>query len=161
MRAAAEKLGYRANARVGELMAHIRQARPLAKAEPLALVYLEGGRAAAKKNGFAQVVEEGARRHAETRGYRLDAFWLSEVEGNARRLAGILTARGISGVLFAPTTGAGRIGEFCDGGGGEVGVERVAAAGGASSLRGDEGSVAEAGGGGRAQAGGDGGGGDE
>ena len=109
VRAAAEKLGYRANARVGELMAHIRQARPLAKAEPLALVYLEGGRAAAKKNGFAQVVEEGARRHAETRGYRLDAFWLSEVEGNARRLAGILTARGISGVLFAPTTGAGRI----------------------------------------------------
>jgi LacI family transcriptional regulator len=109
VRAAAEKLGYRANARVGELMAHIRQARPLGKAEPLALVYLEGGRAAAKRSGFAQVVEEGARRHAETRGYRLDAFWLSEVEGNARRLAGILTARGISGVLIAPTTGAGRV----------------------------------------------------
>ena len=109
VRAAAEKLGYRPNARVGELMAHIRQARPLAKAEPLALVYLEGDRAAAKKNGFAQVVETAARKHAAECGYRLDAFWLSEVDGNARRLAGILVARGISGVLFAPTAGRERI----------------------------------------------------
>ncbi|CAM2957985.1 LacI family DNA-binding transcriptional regulator [Rariglobus hedericola] len=109
VRAVADKLGYRPNARVGELMAHIRQARPLAKAEPLALVYLEGDRATAKKNGFAQIVEASARLHAAHRGYRLDAFWLSEVEGNARRLAGILTARGISGVLFAPTVGEKRI----------------------------------------------------
>lgn len=109
VRATAEKLGYRPNARVGELMAHIRQARPLAKAEPLAFVYLVGDRATAKKNGFSQVVETGARRHAESRGYRLDTFWLAEVEGNARRLAGILSARGISGVLFAPTVGRERI----------------------------------------------------
>lgn len=103
MRAAAERLGYRPNARVGELMAHIRLARPLAKAEPLAFVYLEGDRAAAAGNGFAQQVERAARRHAERRGYRLDAFWLKGVEGNARRLADILEARGIGGVLFAPT----------------------------------------------------------
>jgi DNA-binding LacI/PurR family transcriptional regulator len=109
VRAAAEKLGYRPNARVGELMAHIRQARPLATAEPLALIYLEGSRASAAKNGFAQMVENAARQHAERLGYRLDAFWLSEVEGNARRLAGILAARGISGVLFAPTAGRERI----------------------------------------------------
>jgi len=108
VRAAADKLGYRPNARVGELMAHTRQARPLAKAEPLALVYLEGDRAAARR-GFAQEVETAARSHAAECGYRLDAFWLSEVEGNARRLAGILTARGISGVLFAPTAGRERI----------------------------------------------------
>ena len=88
-------------------MAHIRQARPLARAEPLALVYLEGDRAAARR-GFAQEVETAARRHAEECGYRLDAFWLSEVENNARRLAGILGARGISGVLFAPTVGRER-----------------------------------------------------
>lgn len=105
----AERLGYRPNARVGELMAHIRQARPLAKAEPLALVYLEGDRAMAKQNGFAQVVEKAARAHAAERGYRLDAFWISEVEGNTRRLAGILSARGITGVLFAPTIHRGRI----------------------------------------------------
>lgn len=109
VKAVADKLGYRPNARVGELMAHIRQARPLAKAEPLALVYLEGDRASARQSGFAQVIETAASQHAVERGYRLDAFWLSEVEGNARRLAGILSARGISGVLFAPMTGQGRI----------------------------------------------------
>lgn len=109
VRAVAEKLGYRPNARVGELMAHIRQARPLAKAEPLAFIYLEGERAASKHGGFAKDVEMAARRHAAERGYRLDAFWLSEVEGNARRLGGILSARGISGVLFAPTRGKRRI----------------------------------------------------
>jgi LacI family transcriptional regulator len=89
-------------------MAHIRQARPLAKAEPLALVYLEGDRAAAWR-GFEQEVETAARSHAAECGYRLDAFWLSEVEGSVRRLAGILRARGISGVLFAPTAGCERI----------------------------------------------------
>lgn len=109
VQAVAARLDYRPNARVGELMAHIRQARPLAKAEPLALVYLEGDRAAAKRSGFAQVVELAARQHAARRGYRLDAFWLSEVEGNARRLAGILNARGISGVLFAPTVSRAHI----------------------------------------------------
>jgi LacI family transcriptional regulator len=109
VRAVAENLGYRPNARVGELMAHIRRARPLAQAEPLAFIYLEEDRAAAKRSGFAQMVETAARRHAAERGYRLDTFWLSEVEGNARRLAGILSARGISGVLFAPTVGQERI----------------------------------------------------
>jgi LacI family transcriptional regulator len=109
VRKTAEALGYRPNARVGELMAHIRQARPLAKAEPLALVYLEGDRTTAKQDGFAQVVEKAARLHSAERGYRLDAFWLSDVGGNARRLAGILSARGITGVLFAPTVRKGRI----------------------------------------------------
>jgi LacI family transcriptional regulator len=109
VRRVAERLGYRPNARVGELMAHIRRARPLGQAEPLAFVYLERDRAAAKQNAFAQIVEAAARRHAAERGYRMDTFWLSEVDGNARRLAGILSARGISGVLFAPTVGRERI----------------------------------------------------
>lgn len=109
VRAAADKLGYRPNARVGELMAHIRLGRPLAKAEPLALVYLDGDLKTSAKNGFGLAVATAAREHAAKRGYRLDTFWLSEVEGNTRRLAGILTARGISGVLFAPTVRRERI----------------------------------------------------
>lgn len=109
VRAVAERLGYRPNARVGELMAHIRRARPLSGAEPLAFVHLDGRRVETERNGFALYVEDAARAHAEQRGYRLDAFWLAEVDGNARRLGGILSARGISGVLFAPTTRQTRI----------------------------------------------------
>lgn len=102
VKAMAEKLGYRPNARVGELMAHIRRARPLGQAEPLAWVYLEGAKAGRGRYAFAEAAEGAARAHAAERGYRLDAFWLTDVGGNARRLAGILKARGISGVLFAP-----------------------------------------------------------
>ncbi len=102
VRAAAEQLGYRPNARVGELMAHIRRAKPLASAEPLAFVYLEGARSGAKAGGFSRKVENAARVHAAERGYRLDTFRLADVKGSARRLAGILRARGIGGVLFAP-----------------------------------------------------------
>ena len=109
VREAAERLGYRPNARVGELMAHIRKARPLARAEPLALVHLEGKPDATSVNSFARRVEMAARVRAEARGYRLDTFWLSQVRGNARRLADILEARGISGVLFAPTVDERRI----------------------------------------------------
>lgn len=109
VRAVAERLGYRPNARVGELMAHIRRARPLSGAEPLAFVHLDGDRESAEAGGFARYVEQAARAHAERRGYRLDSFWLADVAGNARRLGGILAARGISGVLFAPTTRAARI----------------------------------------------------
>lgn len=109
VRAAAEKLGYRPNARVGELMAHIRRSRPLSVAEPLAFVHLEGTRGESRQTGFARHVEGAARGHAEKRGYRMDAFWLEEA-GGAARLAGILAARGIAGVLFAPTTRPSRIG---------------------------------------------------
>jgi LacI family transcriptional regulator len=104
VRAIAERLGYRPNARVAELMAHIRRARPLSGAEPLAFVHLDGARDTIPGTGFARYVEIAARAHAELRGYRLDTFWLADVEGNARRLGGILSARGISGVLFAPTS---------------------------------------------------------
>lgn len=109
VREVAERLGYRANARVAELMAHIRRGRSPGEGEPMALVYLEGGRVAAKRRGFAQGVELAARRHAAERGYRLDTFWLTEVAGNARRLAGILSTRGIKGVLFAPMVGTERM----------------------------------------------------
>ncbi|HTJ78451.1 MAG TPA: LacI family DNA-binding transcriptional regulator [Rariglobus sp.] len=108
VQAVASKLGYRPNARVGELMAHIRRARPLEKVEPLALVYVQGDRISAESE-FSKQVETAARKHATECGYRLDTFRLTDVEGNARRLAGILRARGVSGVLFFPTAGRDRI----------------------------------------------------
>jgi LacI family transcriptional regulator len=106
VKAAAAALGYRPNARVAELMAHIRGARHLPTADRLALVWLEGTRASSAKNEFRLKILGKARACAAARGYRLDEFWLDSVEGNAPRLAGILRARGISGVVFAPVTRA-------------------------------------------------------
>jgi LacI family transcriptional regulator len=109
VKAAAAALGYRPNARVAELMAHIRGARRLPAAERLALVWLEGSRPTGARDGFQRKILNGARTRAAARGYRLDEFWLEAVENNAPRLAGILRARGIAGVVFAPVSHTARV----------------------------------------------------
>lgn len=100
VRELAGRLGYRPNARVAELMSHIRSARPSRGGDVLALVWLEGTRSEA--NEFSRAVQAGASRRADARGFLLESFWLEEVEGSARRLADILRARGVAGVVFAP-----------------------------------------------------------
>lgn len=100
VRAVAEKLGYRPNPRVGELMSHIRSGRAVSRGDVLALVCLEGRRA--EEDGFLRRVMAGARRRASQRGFGLEIFWLEEVEGSVARLASILRARGVAGVVFAP-----------------------------------------------------------
>lgn len=109
VKTAALALGYKPNARVAELMAHIRGTRPLPSADRLALVWLEGTRPAREHIGFPRKILLGARTCAAARGYRLDEFWLESVEGNAPRLAGILRARGIAGVIFAPVSTRARV----------------------------------------------------
>lgn len=102
VRSAAEALGYRPHARVAELMAHIRGSRRLPASERLAIIWPSGIKPNAPPAPFTQRVLTGARSRAAALGYRLDEFWLDAVEGNAPRLAGILRARGIAGVVFAP-----------------------------------------------------------
>ena len=109
VRTAADSLGYRPNARVAELMAHIRGTRKLPAAERLALVWLEGARTPSAQDGFKRKILNGARARAAARGYRLDEFWLESVAGNAPRLANILRARGIAGVVFAPVSSRSRV----------------------------------------------------
>lgn len=106
VRAEAERLGYRMNARVSELMARIRGGRRPGGAERLALVWLE---TAGELGDFAGEVAAGARRRATECGYRLDEFWLDEAGGNPRRLANILHARGIPGIVFGPVVRRERV----------------------------------------------------
>jgi LacI family transcriptional regulator len=97
VKAAAEKLGYRPNPRFAELMSAVRRGGPLASGERLALVWPE------KHTGrFAQLVAEGARARAAERGYGLEEFKLSAYGRRPERLADVLTARGIAGVVFGP-----------------------------------------------------------
>src|SRR5690606_16975881 len=91
------------------LMAHIRGTRKLPAADRLALVWPEGARTPGAKDGFKHKILNGARARAAARGYRLDEFWLESVEGNASRLANILRARGIAGVVFAPVSARARV----------------------------------------------------
>lgn len=99
VRAVAARLGYRPNARVAELMSHIRGGRSPDSAEVLALVWPEGS--ARDLDGFRHLVQAGAVERARARGCRLTSFWLS-AHGTPARLAQVLRARGIAGVVFGP-----------------------------------------------------------
>lgn len=99
VRTVAARIGYRPNARVAELMAHIRGGRSPNSVEIVALVWLEGR--ATEMSPFQRLVHAGAAERAKARGCRLTAFWL-HAHGSPARLAQVLRARGITGVVFGP-----------------------------------------------------------
>lgn len=98
IKAEAGRLGYRVNARVAELMSHVRRGRSADPADRLALVWVETG----AERGLGREIAEGARTRAFERGYGLAEFALARTGGRTRRLADILVARGIAGVIFGP-----------------------------------------------------------
>jgi LacI family transcriptional regulator len=105
VREAAERLGYRAHPRVAELMARVRRGRGPAAGERLALVWIEAGAA----RGAGRMVSNGARSRAAERGYGLEEFTLKEAGDRPGRLADILIARGMAGVVFGPVFGRARV----------------------------------------------------
>jgi LacI family transcriptional regulator len=105
VREAAERLGYRKNARVAELMAGVRRGRGPDSGDRLALVWTE----ARSPRGLGREVSEGARSRAAELGYGLAEFSLAEAGGRPGRLADILGSRGIAGVVFAPVFGRARV----------------------------------------------------
>ena len=101
VRDAAKKLGYRADPRVGSLMARIRRARPLGGGERVALVWVSAARAETLRNGYLRSLRVGATRRAGALGFRIEEFWLEEDGMSPARLEKILRARGITGVVFS------------------------------------------------------------
>lgn len=101
VKAAAERLGYRTDSRVGSLMARIRRAKAAKDRERLAFVWVSASRADTRKEGFCKVTFAGAKRRAEELGCGLEEFWLHEDGMTAARLEKILVTRGITGVVFS------------------------------------------------------------
>jgi LacI family transcriptional regulator len=98
----ARQLGYRPNPRIAALMAHIRRSHGPSAGERIAFVWVHTPREESRRDSFLQLVFHGARQRAEQLGYNLEEFYLEESGINARRLADILRARGITGVVFSP-----------------------------------------------------------
>jgi LacI family transcriptional regulator len=107
VREAARLLGYRPNFRVTELMTHIRAARTSRRGDTLALVFIEGR--SGDTDDFVRSITEGAKSRATLRGLAMESFFLEELADSARRLAGILRARGVAGVVFAPVQKRARV----------------------------------------------------
>jgi LacI family transcriptional regulator len=101
VKAVAERLGYRADPRVGSLMARIRRAKAAKDSERLAFVWVSATRADTKREWFCQVTFAGAKRRAEELGCALEEFWLHDDGMTAARLEKILVTRGITGVVFS------------------------------------------------------------
>lgn len=95
----ADRLGYRRNAVVGELMAHMRRLKQANFQATLALINANQDRDAFNSHPTIPVYVEGVTRRATDLGYRLDSFWMHDPEINGDTLVRIMEARGIRGVL--------------------------------------------------------------
>lgn len=104
VRETANRLGYRPNAQVAALMTHIRAGRAVREAERIAFVRLDAF-APGSEHGMADAILAAARNRAREAGYGMDEFSLAEPGMSPRRLAAVLHARGISGVLLCPLPG--------------------------------------------------------
>ncbi|HZZ17906.1 MAG TPA: LacI family DNA-binding transcriptional regulator [Opitutaceae bacterium] len=96
----AERMGYRPNAVVSQLMAQLRSARTSRLQAKLALVNANLDPAALQSHPTIPIYVEGCVRRAASLGYDFDRFWLHDPELTAERLLRILTARGIKGMIL-------------------------------------------------------------
>ena len=104
VQAIAAAVGYRPNPRVASLMSHIRRSQLRDAGEHIAFVWMHTTKAQAAGDPFLRKVIAGARGRAEQVGFALEEFWTSERGMTERRLAQIIQARGIVGVVLSPVT---------------------------------------------------------
>ncbi|MEO7700051.1 MAG: LacI family DNA-binding transcriptional regulator [Opitutus sp.] len=105
VRRIAADVGYRPDLRVASVMAHIRRQRLPRDRETLAFVWVStppGEKFPAYHQRYLRTILAGAKARAEQLGCTLTEFWLDEPGMTPRRLAQILRARGITGVVFSP-----------------------------------------------------------
>ena len=100
IRATAERLGYRPNAVVSQLMAQLRSARTSRLQATLALVNANLDRQAFKSHPTIPIYVEGCESRAASLGYDFDRFWMHDPDLTAERWLRILSARGIKGVVL-------------------------------------------------------------
>jgi LacI family transcriptional regulator len=97
----AAQMGYQTNALVARLMAELRQSRRQKHVASLAVINLWKGPAEANlQTRNAQSWLEGFQDRAAQMGYSIDRFWLNDPEVKPARLARILEARNVQGVVF-------------------------------------------------------------
>jgi DNA-binding LacI/PurR family transcriptional regulator len=100
IKATADRLGYRPNAIVSQLMAQLRSARTSRLQAKLALVNANLDPAAFRKHPTIPIYVEGCETRAASLGYDFDRFWLHDPELTSDRWLRILNARGIKGLIL-------------------------------------------------------------
>ncbi|XHR31155.1 MAG: LacI family DNA-binding transcriptional regulator [Chthoniobacteraceae bacterium] len=107
----ADQIGYRPNAMVSALMAHIKQGRSAAGShagEAIAWLNTSKYKDFWHSRVYNRPFLRGASERAEELGFRLEEFWMWEPRMTARRLQKILTTRRICGLIVTPSFSAFR-----------------------------------------------------
>lgn len=97
----ADRMGYRANAVVSNLMAQLRASRNPKYQATLGIINASHVRDNLRRNTTFRSWTEGLVRHCSELGYGADEFWLHEPGLTPARLKEILRARNIRGVIIA------------------------------------------------------------
>lgn len=95
----AKRLGYTPNAKVAELMAHLRLKRDPSHDACFGVISFYDTAKPWEKSRHFQRIHAGMTERASALGYRLEPFWLRGPGMSPARLRDILNARGIQGLL--------------------------------------------------------------
>lgn len=97
---AADRMGYRPNPVITQLMSQLRAARTTQHQATLALVNANLDRNAFSDHPTIPIYVEGCTTRAASLGYDLDRFWLHDPDLTAERWLRILSTRGIKGIVL-------------------------------------------------------------
>ena len=97
----ADRMGYRPNAVVSQLLAQLRTTRSPKYQATLALINASESATSISEIPAFREWERGCRERAFQLGYSIDKFWLFEKDVSPNRLAAIFRARNIRGVIVA------------------------------------------------------------
>lgn len=100
IRKAADKLGYRPNAVVSQLIAQLRAGRTAQFQAKLALVNAHRDPKAFRTHATIPAYVRGCERHGLQLGYTFDSFWLHDPKLKAESWIRILRTRGIKGIII-------------------------------------------------------------
>ena len=109
IRAAAERLGYRRNPVVGELLSRLRRDAASAHRATLGLVNMHRDPDALRTHPTLPAYRTGCEHRAHELGYTLDRFWVHHRQIRGRRLLQILRTRNIRGLLLVGLMAENRI----------------------------------------------------
>ena len=104
VRLAAERAGYRTNPLLRSVMSHVRSASNKRSWINIAFVWLEATPRTVRSDPFQTQTIQSVRTRADALGLKLDQFYLNEPGMSPERLEKILIARGISGIIFSPSS---------------------------------------------------------
>ncbi|MFA6960921.1 MAG: LacI family DNA-binding transcriptional regulator [Opitutaceae bacterium] len=112
VRKIATELGYRPDPVLAKVMMHLHAGREGRYAGKLAFLNVHENREYWRTTTALNDFQRSAERRAAELGYGTEAFWLHEPGRTPRRLAQMLTARGIRGVVIGSTGRHGSVLEF-------------------------------------------------